>query len=363
MKALRLFPLLLLLPFVGLAQPTGKRILVEKITSAGCPSCPWGDYLLHSYLDSGSTIIPVAIHVNNANHIDHMWSEEGDSILDDFLWAHPTLMIDRVDWPGFAYTAVTTNHWSAFIADREDDPMAATVGGTSSYNASTRELTVDIEGRVLWAVPWDVRVNAYVVEDSVTGTGLGYDQLNGNNTVVGHPLYGLGDPIVGYVHNWVLRDMLGGSKGIPAFSGPISAGQSFTHTFHTVLDSGWNASNCHVVLVVQRHSTDIATREILNANKIPLNGSIASGTDPTHTNIEAMIWPNPASSGQALKIQQPENGTWEVSLADLHGRTLRKWTMSSGADELTLPELPQGLYLLGGTNAQGKSYLAKLNIR
>lgn len=351
------------MPWLLVAQPTGKRILVEKITSAGCPGCPWGDYLLHSYLDSGSTIIPVAIHVNNANHVDSMWSVDGDSILSDFLWAHPTLMIDRVDWPGYAYTAVTTNNWASFIADREDDPMAATVGGTSTYNPSTRELTVDIEGRVLWAVPWDVRVNAYIVEDSVTGSGLGYDQLNGNNTVVGHPLQGLGDPIVGYVHDWVLRNMLGGASGIPAFTGPIGAGQAFSHTFQTVLDSDWDASQCHVVLVVQRHHPTPVAREILNANEIPLNGSIASGVEPAHGKLEALVWPNPVGSGQMLNIQQPENGNWEVSLEDIHGRTLLQWSLANGADQVKLPNLPQGLYLLRGIQAQGKSYLTKLTIR
>ena len=84
-------------------------------------------------------------------------------------------------------------------------------------------------------------------ERTVSGVGLGWDQLNGQNNNVGHPNYGLGDPIVGYTHHWVLRDMLGGHHGEPGtVATPAVPGDYFTHTFTTTLDPRWDDQDLDV---------------------------------------------------------------------------------------------------------------------
>ncbi len=325
------------------AQPFGKKLLLEKITSAGCPSCPWGDNLLQSYLLTDTNIIPVAIHVNNAGHVDHMFSVDGDSILADYLWAHPTLMVDRYKWPAYSQTSMPNTYWPTMIQDRKQMPMLATIGGATTYTPQ-RDLTVQVEGTVLWDLNWDLRVNAYLVEDEVTGTGLGYDQLNGYNNTTGHPLFGLGDPIVGYVHNWVLRDMLGGHLGTSIFPNPVAAGHVFSHTFQTTVDSAWDETKCSVILVVQRYDANPENREILNVVKLGLNGNVLAGVADAPSKPTLSIWPNPTEG--KIQVSVSKSGNWTATLMDLQGRTILEKHLTGNDAELDASPYPAGVYLL-----------------
>ncbi|MEM7039930.1 MAG: hypothetical protein AAF570_23355, partial [Bacteroidota bacterium] len=91
------------------AQPNGKKILLEKITSIGCPGCPWGGYLLDSFLQTDTNVIVVSIHRHDQWHIDSLASPDGDAILDDYMFAHPTLMVDRVKFPDQPRVQLFTN--------------------------------------------------------------------------------------------------------------------------------------------------------------------------------------------------------------------------------------------------------------
>lgn len=357
--------LFICLPFIllshALAQPVGKKLLLEKITSAGCPSCPNGDLILQGLLAADSNLVPVAIHVNNPAHIDRMFSVDGDSILADYLWAHPTLMVDRYKFPGIQYVAGTSGSWSAMINDRKQQPMIGTIGGTTTYNQGDRSLQVHLDGTILWDLTWDLRVNAYIVENNVTGVGLGYDQLNGNNTTQGHPLQGLGDPIVGYVHNWVLRDMLGGPRGMSGFPYPVGAGYNYAFDFTTTLDSAIDASQAYIILVLQRNDSDPNQREVLNVAKLGLNGAILAGVEPEQSQSWIGLWPNPASD--QVHVQLGETADWLLKVLDIQGREVSKQAFTGDHYEFETSTLPSGMYLLQ-LQAPGKAPMTrKLSIR
>ncbi len=356
------FLLLFALSSIALhAQPFGKKILVEKVTSAGCPSCPNGDLVLHSYVDNDTNLIPVAIHVNNQGHVDRMFSVDGDSILADYLWAHPTLMVDRYKYSGNQYVAATSGNWGTMISDRKAQPMIGTIGGSTTYNPGDRSLQVHLDGSILWDLTWDLRVNAYIVENGVTGTGLGYDQLNGNNNTSGHPLQGLGDPIVGYVHNWVLRDMLGGPFGAPAFPNPIPTGHAYNYDFTTTLDSAIDAGQAYVILVLQRYSPDKLQREVLNVAKLGLNGAILAGVDAPEQQPLMSIWPNPAD--EHVHVQVGESANWTATAYDVQGRKQLQSTFTGDRTEINTSLLTPGIYLLR-LDAPGKTAVTqKLSIR
>ncbi|MEM6269443.1 MAG: Omp28-related outer membrane protein [Bacteroidota bacterium] len=348
MKQLLFVTVLLLAAFTAHTQPNGKAVLVEKITSAGCPGCAWGGYMLDSLQDNFSNVYTVAIHRADNAHPDSMASADGDAILSEYLWAHPTAMVDRVLWSDFPRIPLTTSQWFAKVTQRFQDPVAATVGATTQYNAQTRSLSVTVNGFVLWDMGLDLRVNAYIVEDSVTGMGPGYDQLNGNNNSPTSPLFGLGNPIVGYVHRNVLRDMLGGPLGQDGvIPNPVTAGSSFSHTFTTTLDADWNADNIHVLVLVQKHNPDFEQRQIFNVNRVELNGSVLAST--LEQNSQPLtrtftLGPNPA--GQTSRLLLPDYDEWRIDLIGTTGEVHRRYRVLG--EELTIDRgnLSDGMYLL-----------------
>lgn len=344
---------LLLLGFQLDAQSSGKKILLEKITSAGCPGCPNGGLILEGIAQNDPNVIPVAIHLNDQWHVDQMANADGDSILAAYWWAQPTLMIDRVKFSDQTRMAILSPFWQDKINARKLEPMQASLGAISSYDPNSRSLSVEVMGNMISSVSGEVRVNAYVVESPVSGTGLGYDQLNGYNSNVGHPLYNLGDPIIGYEHKWVLRDMLGGPWGeAGVLPNPAPAGSYFSHTFTTQLDSGWNALNCYLVVLVQHFDpNDDEKRSVINAMQIELNDNVPTYLEEPNASSSLRIVPHPLTERSLVENPFPEAKA--LHIYDVGGRLVRKMDVA-GMEWIAVEkrELEPGLYFLE-LNADG----------
>jgi len=346
-KSLLTTCLLLIVGTSLFAQPVGKKILLEKITSAGCPGCPNGTVILEGIVQNNPDVIPVAIHLHDQWHVDQMANADGDSILAAYWWAQPTLLIDRVKFDGQTRMSILSPFWQDKINERKLDPVQASMGATSTYDINTRNLTVEVMGNMISGASGEVRVNAYVVETPVSGIGLGYDQLNGSNNNVGHPLYGLGDPIVGYEHKWVLRDMLGGPWGeAGVLPNPAPAGTYFSHTFTTQLDTGWNALNCYLVVLVQHFDpNDDEKRSIINALQLELNESIPTLRDVPIEEASLSIVPHPL--GEKSLIENPFPHAEELRVLDVEGRLIRKIPITGQSwIQLEKGNLRPGLYFL-----------------
>lgn len=350
------------------AQPTGKKILVEKFTSAGCPGCPWGGYILDSLSQEDPDIIPVAIHLHDQWHVDRMAFPEGDTLIDLYRWAQPTLMVDRIKFDGQNNIALVSPFWKPKIAERKLDPMAVTVGANSTYDAFSRTLDVTVFGDVLDGMTGDVRVNAYVVESPVSGTGLGWDQLNGYDNNPGNPLYGLGDPIVNYQHKWVVRDMLGGPWGqAGVIPNPAPANTAFAHTFSTVLDTAWNDINCYLVVLVQRYNADENERTIANAAQLGLNENLTTDIPGdyellTHAGPLLRAYPNPARENVKVIVRQVDADIWK--LFDTKGRIIHQGAVN-GAEQIEIDrgDIKGGVYLFELRLANGESTYLKILFR
>ena len=86
------------------------------------------------------------------------------------------------------------------------------------------------------------------------------------NTQAGHPFFGAGNPIIGFVHDRVVRAMLGGSWGSSGIiPGAVSAGEVYSTSYSHVVSGDQNVQNLTVVGVIQRYDADTNQRHILNA--------------------------------------------------------------------------------------------------
>ena len=139
------------------------------------------------------------------------------------------------------------------------------------YNNVTRQIDVYLKAMFTGTVSGDIRFNCIIIEDSVVGTGSGYNQVNAYNTTAGHTYYGAGNPIVGLPHRYVARDFLGGTWGT---SGVIPASVNFgsvaTYHYSYTVPANFDEQKISLVGLVSLYSASgVTNRPILNADYWP----------------------------------------------------------------------------------------------
>lgn len=227
-----------------------------------------GDYVMDTLMSNNPNIIGVTFH-----NSDSMSSLIGDTVAQTYISAYPTAMIDRYNFPTSTSLPENRADWAARCTQR--NATTATVGvsiSSQTYNSSTRELSVTVRADFVANLTGDLRFNLYIVEDSVSGTGVGYDQANYYHTISGHPFFNAGTTITGYQHRKVLRTMLGGPWGstgvIPA---SVSNGDDYSHTYTYTLPAGYDMNKIYLIGLVQNYTTNSDNRSILNSEEVRLD--------------------------------------------------------------------------------------------
>ncbi|MBL7997523.1 MAG: Omp28-related outer membrane protein [Candidatus Kapabacteria bacterium] len=261
---------ILLVPTNGLAQQPIKRVLLEEFTGAWCPWCVDGPVRLDElHKKFGDQVIAVAIHDNDKMTIPAYSNDDGLKIMAPFF---PAGCVNRKFYSDedSKNVGITRENWMARTAEELAKPAVVDVKiKTSKFDNSTRVFTITVQYDFYAELNGDIRTNVMLVENGVQGTGTGYDQANAYNALAGaesHPYYGKGNPIKGFIHNHVLRELLGGAWGtkgvIPA---SVKKGDSFTHTYTFTVPAEWKPENMEVVALAQMYNDDKNNREVLNS--------------------------------------------------------------------------------------------------
>lgn len=351
---------------IASAQSPQKTVLFEKITSAGCGGCAYGDFILDSLEADGINFIPVHIHWHNATHIDSMTTAAGDSILTDYLVLSPSGMIDRVKFDSLNWVPTSfLDGWRELIQERYLDPVYANVWGEARYDSMTRMMEIDVAGEFLMNTSGDIRVNAYVLENGLTGSGDGWDQDNSFHTWPGHPMEGMGNPMTNYTHNHVLTYTAGGPWGEPGIIPPtVNANDTFAHTFQQYIDPWVNDQNLEVVVLVQRFDPDKEMREILNAAMAPLDadtGGTGVGLRETLDYLDFNLYPNPANDQFTLSFKQPQTGAGGIT--NLVGQDVQSFNLNNQHQLVCdVSYLQAGIYFVWIEDANGKRRTKRLRV-
>lgn len=258
--------LLALLGFItgtaSFAQMPKKKVVVEKQTGAWCQYCPGGieafEQIHEQYPEDA---ILMAYHQG-----DQMEVTEQETIRAAGYWSgYPSATVNRSD-------AIQTH--PVTVASQ----MANYVGRTSivdvrlksvNFNAGSRSLQVEVEARFFASHTGEKRFNLIVIEDSVTGSGTGYDQENAYNNQAGSKWYKKGDPMKNFYHRHVVRKLIGGAWGVDnSLPNTVQAGDVKTYTFSTKLDNTWKPEKMYLVATVAEYNDDATKpRTILNAEE------------------------------------------------------------------------------------------------
>jgi len=279
-----------------------KKVLLEVFSGAKCGNCPKGTFTLDSLLNIYPNLIGVSLH--SYENPDSMFFEEIDTIGLALAPDAPLGAINRIYWYSWDYVAEPMTNWGNRVECEFKQEVDAKVSVSSVWNPINREISATISTEILWDLPTgDYRFSLYIVEDSVTGVGDGYDQINNYNNMVGNPFYGLGNPIVGHVHKNVVRAILPqawGQAGIIP-SNPLT-GQNFSTTINYILPIEFNENKIKLVAFVNKKSVNHITDKVLNVEEIPLIQSATGIKVPEKMNT-LCVFPNPVTNELNLEIK------------------------------------------------------------
>ena len=324
-----------------------KNVLIEEFTGAWCGWCPDGAVVLENILDANpGRTFGVSIHNGDAMAFS-------DGIASGFnVTGYPNGMVDRVLFAGESKEPHSRGAWSANTTSQLSAYTPVDVSITANgWNSTTREISITAEANFVDYAAGDIRFVFYVVEDSVTGSGSGYDQVNYLNGTAGHPYFGAGDPIVGFVHRHVLRALPSGAYGntgvIPSNVSPSSTySESFTYT----LPASNDENRISILAAVAYKGSSLGESYVLNVTGEHLNlGSVAN--DVAAGDNWVNVYPNPMAGQGVLKVNFTQPTHAVVSVYNTFGQhianiTERDFSAGESTVALDLSDLTTGVYLV-----------------
>jgi len=369
-----------------------KKVLFEEINGAWCGRVPFGDWIIHNYIvPNYPDVIPVFIHdsdTQNGGRYDLMASAVGDSIIDAFYvgvpYPSPKGIIDRMKFSdqtnvvterdGFS-TYNTTGVWKNKVITQLAVSSPVAVGITVTYNSITRIVNATVTTDFVAIISGDMRINLWIVEDSVVGSGYGYDQHTYDYNNSESPFYHVGvegtnaDSIPGYVHRHVLRGAASpawGTAGVIPSS--VSNGQNFSTDYTYTIPSAWDENQITLVAFVSYYDVSINNRSVLNAEKISLLST--TGINDHGNNLISIIpftYPNPSRGLTSIEFSSANSSPVNIDIYNLLGENVlavQKGVFSSGKNTVTFDagKLESGVYLISVKTEAGAN-VNKLIIR
>lgn len=356
-----LLAIFLLFFFSVVVNAQAKKVLLEEFTGAHCSQCPLGVYYTDSMLTLHPDLIAVALHSYPIS--DAMDFAEIDTLFDTYSQGAPLGAIDRIcSGSSSNLTAVFVNQWNGNISQRLSMPADLTLSITPSWISATRNITAQVSINIVSNMSaGDYRLSLYVVEDSVTGTGSGYDQLNIYDTDASSPFYGMGNPIVGFIHRHVARALLPSSWGLQGLilSSP-TIGQNFYHTFNYTLPVSYNENRVHLVAFVYKFTSNHTGDEVLNVTEEQLLQSPSSVLNSEFAGDELQVYPNPLSEQVVLEFAHDVTNAAFI-LYDVYGKAKKTIENISGSRMVIHREnMTSGIYFYKVVDEKKKNYNGKL---
>jgi hypothetical protein len=289
MKKLALLMAILLCVPVIYAQtivttvPQCKNALLEEYTGIHCGYCPDGHRIAELIRQANPAQV-VLINIHQGGYANPAAGEPdfrtiyGDSLASQAgVTGYPNGTVNRHIFPKLAnITALNRGAWSTAANEITTIQSPVNIGFTSSFDTSTRELTVDVEVYYTQNSPASTNyLNVALLENHVIGYQSDY--ANGTHT--------------DYDHKHIMRHLITGQWGDKITR--TSKGTLFTKTYKYIVPSKYVAANCDVVVYVAE-----SRQEIYTGVEAPAIGGTNNGEGTTYIGELAI-------SGSAFKKGMP----------------------------------------------------------
>ena len=242
-------------------NPQYKSTILEEFTGIYCGYCPDGHLIASNmYNANPDRVILINIHQGSfanpgAGDPDYRTSW-GDAIANQTgLTGYPAGTVNRHVFSTAQSAGGTANGrstWSAMSDEIMQQVSPVNVGASSTYNASTNELTIDVEAYYTSNSSASTNyMNVVLIQDSLLGPQSGGTNYNPTNYVGSD-----------YVHSHMLRDMVTGQWGDVINN--TTQGSLYQNQYIYTLPTDVNGvsvdiSNCHLVVFVAESYQEIYT--------------------------------------------------------------------------------------------------------
>ncbi|MEA3451524.1 MAG: Omp28-related outer membrane protein [Bacteroidota bacterium] len=248
-----------------------------------------------------------------------------------------------------AYPSAVNDRGASLLTNQVEDDIALILTGSTylhvniinkTWDETSRILNFDVEAEFSTDITEDLRFNAIVVEDSVTGSTSDYNQANyytGDDAMAGVPD---ANPILAadMIHELVARNLIGGFDGtensIPA---SVVAGSKHSQAYSYTVPAEYDIGNIIIVGMV----IDQSTGAIVNANKwTNVAGPIVKVDELDIKNY--LIYPNP--SLDQFSVKNTDNAT--VTIISSMGTTIKILNNINSTTNISVSELANGIYFV-----------------
>ncbi len=333
-----------------------KRVLVEEFTTAPCQFCPDGEVVINQIRTTIPEAITVGIHAGFGT--DAMTIPAHSTYAAAFTTGAPTAAIDRKIFSGETRVGHSRGAWVANTSTQATalTPLNISMSG-NLVAANTVDITVNVDFVDFLANWQDANVTLFVVEDSVIGTGSGYNQVNAYQGQSGHPYGNAGNPIIGYPHRHVVRQVASSSSAWgddTFFTSAPAINSNFNKTYTVNLNPAWDQSQMEFIAFVNYYdaATGENAREIVNVNKMNFS-DVVVGVAKNNINVtDFTVYPNPAQNGEVnVKFGLKKSESVTVEIVNVLGETvssINRGTLVAGEQnmKLNVENMNSGIYFV-----------------
>lgn len=325
-------------------SPQPRKLVIEEFTGIYCVYCPDGAAKVQEILDKyPDQAMAVGIHSSNqysqpqqSGHPDFR-TQYGSSLQTlSGLSGFPAGMVNRIQFAGWEQTgsslAMNRNYWMS-AADQIIDAgemSPVNIGLRTTWNASTRELTIETELYFTANEPAQDRLHIHVTESNI----------------IGHQTGGSAN----YNHKHVLRDVVTGFSG--ELISTTTQGTLWSKTYTVDIPSGWDIDNMEVIAFV----TDVYKKETRTGENVQaLNGSTAV-SELKPEDITMSVYPNPTQGESKLQFTLAKTSDVNVEVLNLIGETVLQ--PFSGTVQANRPQVVD----LGNADLKAGIYFVRIQV-
>ena len=156
-----------------------------------------------------------------------------------------------------------------YVQEEINKPAKVGLNVEWAIEPETRTILAKINAFMFETINKPLRFNLYVVEDSLSGKGFGWDLYNiisGDTSWLPCPYVDMPDTIKGYVHRHVARAMPAGTFGVQGtFQNPAVQNEIYEQCFNIKIKDEWDVNKLSIVGFINVFDPDNDDYEVLNS--------------------------------------------------------------------------------------------------